>query len=136
MFELRGDRPRRRASLCACVPRVCVGSSRSIMADQEPEYKFYVKVKLESLPYSERATTCIHPALMILLLCVALKRTIFILPTTTPRPVSHFPHVMQASPDGKSLGDCPFTQRANLALKIKNVRATYILIDLTNKPKW
>jgi glutathione S-transferase len=43
---------------------------------------------------------------------------------------------VKASPDGKSLGDCPFTQRANLALKIKNVRATYILIDLAHKPKW
>ena len=43
---------------------------------------------------------------------------------------------MQASPDGKSLGDCPFTQRANLALKVKKVRVTYVLIDLHNKPKW
>lgn len=48
---------------------------------------------------------------------------------------SHICHI-QASPDGKSLGDCPFTQRANLALKVKKVRATYILIDLKNKPKW
>lgn len=44
--------------------------------------------------------------------------------------------MIQASPDGKSLGDCPFTQRANLALKVKGVRVTYILIDLGNKPKW
>ena len=43
---------------------------------------------------------------------------------------------VQASPDGKSLGDCPFTQRANLALKVKKVPVTYILIDLSNKPKW
>lgn len=43
---------------------------------------------------------------------------------------------MQASPDGKSLGDCPFTQRANLAFKIKKVPATYIIIDLSNKPQW
>lgn len=42
----------------------------------------------------------------------------------------------QASPDGKSLGDCPFTHRANLAFKIKKVPATYVLIDLRNKPKW
>jgi len=34
------------------------------------------------------------------------------------------------------LGDCPFTQRANLAFKIKKVPSTYILIDLGNKPKW
>lgn len=44
--------------------------------------------------------------------------------------------ILQASPDGKSLGDCPFTQRANLALKVKGVKVTYILIDLGNKPKW
>ena len=42
----------------------------------------------------------------------------------------------QVSPDGKSLGDCPFTQRANLAFKVKKVACTYILIDLKNKPKW
>lgn len=34
------------------------------------------------------------------------------------------------------MGDCPFTQRANLAFKVKKVRCTYILIDLGNKPKW
>lgn len=45
--------------------------------------------------------------------------------------------LLQASPDGKSLGDCPFTQRANLAFKIKNVSAvTYTLINLSAKPKW
>jgi glutathione S-transferase len=43
---------------------------------------------------------------------------------------------MQASPDTKSLGDCPFTQRANLAFKVKKVPVTYVLIDLSNKPKW
>lgn len=43
---------------------------------------------------------------------------------------------MQASPDGKALGDCPFTQRANLAIKLKGVQATYTLIDLKNKPQW
>lgn len=43
---------------------------------------------------------------------------------------------LKASPDGKSLGDCPFTQRANIALKLKGVQATYIIIDLHNKPKW
>ena len=42
----------------------------------------------------------------------------------------------QGSPDTKSLGDCPFTQRANLALKVKRVSCTYILIDMSNKPKW
>ena len=42
----------------------------------------------------------------------------------------------QASPDLKSLGDCPFTQRANLALKIKKVTSTYILVNLYDKPKW
>ena len=34
------------------------------------------------------------------------------------------------------MGDCPFTQRANLALKVKGVKVTYILIDLSDKPKW
>ena len=43
---------------------------------------------------------------------------------------------MQVSPDGKSLGDCPFSQRANLAFKVKKVSATYTLIDLGNKPNW
>lgn len=43
----------------------------------------------------------------------------------------------QASPDGRSLGDCPFTQRANLALRLKGVKnVTLILIDLGSKPEW
>ena len=42
----------------------------------------------------------------------------------------------QASPDGRSLGDCPFTQKANIAMKLKGVLATYVLIDSPNKPKW
>lgn len=43
----------------------------------------------------------------------------------------------QASPDNKALGDCPFTQRANLALKLKGIKnVTMILLDLTNKPEW
>ncbi|XP_065886428.1 uncharacterized protein [Dysidea avara] len=42
----------------------------------------------------------------------------------------------KASPDGKGLGDCPFTQRANLALTIKGVTPEYIYIDLHNKPDW
>lgn len=49
---------------------------------------------------------------------------------------SSFLSFLQASPDGKSLGDCPFTQRANLAFKVKKVPTTYILINLSNKPKW
>lgn len=35
------------------------------------------------------------------------------------------------------MGDCPFTQRANLALKLKGIKnVTIILIDLANKPEW
>ena len=49
----------------------------------------------------------------------------------------HYTHLhTQASPDGKRLGDCPFTQRANLAMKVKKVNSTYVLIDLSKKPKW
>lgn len=44
--------------------------------------------------------------------------------------------MLQASPDGKGLGDCPFTQRANLALTIKGVTVEYIYIDTHNKPEW
>ncbi|XP_064397323.1 uncharacterized protein LOC135344129 [Halichondria panicea] len=43
---------------------------------------------------------------------------------------------VKASPDGKSLGDCPFTQRANLAFKVKKVPVTYTLIELSKKPQW
>lgn len=42
----------------------------------------------------------------------------------------------QASPDGRSLGDCPFTQRANLALKLKKVNTSLVLINLSDKPEW
>lgn len=51
-----------------------------------------------------------------------------------PFKISHL--AFQVSPDGKSLGDCPFTHRANLAFKVKKVPVTYVLIDLSNKPKW
>ena len=37
------------------------------------------------------------------------------------------------SPDGKGLGDCPFTQHANLALTIKDVTLEYIYIYTHNK---
>lgn len=43
---------------------------------------------------------------------------------------------LQSSPDGRTLGDCPFTHRTNLALKLKGVNTTLVLINLSTKPEW
>ncbi|XP_003386053.1 PREDICTED: glutathione S-transferase DHAR1, mitochondrial-like [Amphimedon queenslandica] len=44
---------------------------------------------------------------------------------------------VKASPDGRGLGDCPFTHRANIGLKAKGVTdVSLVLIDLSNKPEW
>lgn len=42
----------------------------------------------------------------------------------------------KAGPDGKSMGDCPFTQKANLALRFKGANFETYFIDLANKPEW
>lgn len=43
---------------------------------------------------------------------------------------------VKAAKDGKSVGDCPFSHKARLALESKNVEHELKLIDLGNKPKW
>lgn len=42
----------------------------------------------------------------------------------------------KAGPDSNSLGDCPFTWKANLALRFKKTDFTTHYIDLSNKPDW
>lgn len=42
----------------------------------------------------------------------------------------------KAGPDGNSLGDCPFTWKANLALRFKDSDFQTFHIDLSNKPQW
>lgn len=42
----------------------------------------------------------------------------------------------KAGPDGKSMGDCPFTMKANLALRFRGVEFDTQFIDLANKPQW
>ncbi|KAI0566041.1 Glutathione S-transferase [Gracilaria domingensis] len=56
----------------------------------------------------------------------------------TERPVSHKGKMLfaKAGPDGKSLGDCPFTQKANLALRFHKVDFDVTCVYLANKPDW
>lgn len=42
----------------------------------------------------------------------------------------------KAGPDGSSLGDCPFTMKANLALRLKRADFKIHSVDLGNKPAW
>lgn len=42
----------------------------------------------------------------------------------------------KAGPDGSSLGDCPFTMKANLALRFKRADFGVQSVDLANKPQW
>ena len=42
----------------------------------------------------------------------------------------------KCGPKGTELGDCPFTMKANLALRFKQVEFDVALVDLLNKPKW
>lgn len=42
----------------------------------------------------------------------------------------------KAGPDGNSLGDCPFTWKANLALRFKENDFKTFYIDLSDKPQW
>lgn len=42
----------------------------------------------------------------------------------------------KAGPGGDVLGDCPFTWKANLALRFKKADFKTYLIDLANKPDW
>lgn len=43
---------------------------------------------------------------------------------------------VKAASDGKSLGDCPFSQKANLALRFRHVEFDVHTIDLKDKPSW
>lgn len=43
---------------------------------------------------------------------------------------------VKAGPDGASMGDCPFSQKANLAMRFNNVEQRVYYIDLANKPDW
>ncbi|CAN8074551.1 unnamed protein product [Agarophyton chilense] len=58
--------------------------------------------------------------------------------TMTQKPVSEKGKLLfaKAGPDGKSLGDCPFTQKANLALRFGGMEFDVCCIDVSNKPKW
>lgn len=42
---------------------------------------------------------------------------------------------IKSGPNGV-VGDCPFSQKANLALQFRNVEYNVGLIDLSNKPEW
>lgn len=42
----------------------------------------------------------------------------------------------KAGPDGTSMGDCPFTMKANLALRFKGTEFNTYFIDTGNKPAW
>lgn len=42
---------------------------------------------------------------------------------------------VKAGPDGQ-MGDCPFSQKANLALHFRNVDVNVHTVDLSNKPQW
>lgn len=42
----------------------------------------------------------------------------------------------KAGPGGDCMGDCPFTQKANLALRFKKADFKVHFIDLSNKPAW
>jgi glutathione S-transferase len=39
-------------------------------------------------------------------------------------------------PQAGSMGDCPFTQKANLALRVKGFEPRVAYVDLANKPQW
>jgi glutathione dehydrogenase/transferase len=43
---------------------------------------------------------------------------------------------VKADKSGTGLGDCPFSQKANLALRLKQVPVTVQYIDLSDKPDW
>lgn len=54
---------------------------------------------------------------------------------TPPEPGASVLYV-KAGEDGKCLGDCPFSMKANLALKIKGLETDVRMIDLSDKPDW
>lgn len=59
----------------------------------------------------------------------------FSMATTAPNFEGRSVLVVKAAPDG-SLGNCPFSQKANLALRLRGVPFEVETVHLDNKPKW
>lgn len=56
--------------------------------------------------------------------------------SSAPTPPSGKMLYAKAGPDGSTLGDCPFTQKANLALRFNDVSFDVHCINLSDKPQW
>lgn len=57
--------------------------------------------------------------------------------STTPSvPVDGTTLFIKAGPDTTSIGDCPFSQKANLALRFKKVDFGVHVVNLAEKPQW
>lgn len=44
--------------------------------------------------------------------------------------------IVKAGPNGKEIGDCPFSQKANMALKARGVPFNVSYVNLKDKPEW
>ncbi|PXF44523.1 Glutathione S-transferase DHAR1, mitochondrial [Gracilariopsis chorda] len=56
--------------------------------------------------------------------------------SSAPTPPSGKMLFAKAGPDGTTLGDCPFSQKANLALRFNGVKFDVHCINLSDKPQW
>lgn len=55
--------------------------------------------------------------------------------TTASKPTDGTTLFIKAGPDG-GIGDCPFSQKANLALQFRKAEYDMHTVDLSNKPDW